>query len=128
MYKMFKEFLARTEKKRIAAHIMACFVDTSMAWCALLHCPISAKIRATVANQMRVCFSAMASQPINALCHSNSIVTLSCTCTECFVCIIFHFLSKEGKSLKDEDKLASLDIKDGGRLYFKDLGKIVIII
>ena len=59
---------------------MACFVDTSMAWCALLHCPISAKIRATVANQMRVCLnSTMASQPTNALCDSNSIVTLSCT-------------------------------------------------
>ena len=42
--------------------------------------------------------------------------------------MIFYFLSKGGKSLKDEDKLASFDIKDGGRLYFKDLGKIVIII
>ena len=39
----------------------------------------------------------------------------------------FYFVSKGGKSVKDEDKLASLDIKDGGRLYFKDLGKIVII-
>ena len=42
--------------------------------------------------------------------------------------LFFYFLSKGGKSLKDEDKLASFDIKDGGRLYFKDLGKIVIII
>ena len=70
----------------------------------------------------------MTSQPINALCDSNSIVTLSFTCAECFVCIIFYILSKGGKSLKDEDKLAAFDIKDGGRLYFKDLGKIVIII
>ncbi|XP_073228103.1 very-long-chain enoyl-CoA reductase-like isoform X1 [Porites lutea] len=31
-------------------------------------------------------------------------------------------LEPRGKSLKDEDKLASFDIKDGGRLYFKDLG------
>lgn len=107
---------------------MACIVHTFKAWHVLLHCPISAKISATVANQMRVFFSTMASQPINALCDSNSIVTLSCTCAECFVCIIFYFLSKGGKSLKDEDKLASFDIKDGGRLYFKDLGKIVIII
>lgn len=74
---------------------MACLVDTFMAWCILLHCPISAKIRATVANQMRVFFSTMASQPINALCDSNSIVTLSCTCAECFVCIIFIFFLKE---------------------------------
>ena len=42
--------------------------------------------------------------------------------------LFFYFLSKGGKSLKDEDKLASFDIKDGGRLYFKDLGKNVIII
>ena len=56
MYKIFKEFLARTEKKKIAAHIMACLVDTFMAWCILLHCPISSKISATVANQMRPFF------------------------------------------------------------------------
>ena len=50
-------------------------------------------------------------------------------CTELMFCLyyFFYFLSKGGKSVKDEDKLASLDIKDGGRLYFKDLGKIVII-
>ena len=85
------------------------------AWRGLLDCPISAKISAT-------------SQPINASCDSNGIVTLSCTCAECFVGIIFYFLSKGGKSLKDDDKLAAFDIKDGGRLYFKDLGKILIFI
>ena len=42
--------------------------------------------------------------------------------------LFVYFLSKGGKSLKDEDKLASFDIKDGGRLYFKDLGKILIFI
>ena len=40
----------------------------------------------------------------------------------------FIFFSEGGKSLKDEDKLASFDIKDRGRLYFKDLGKILIFI
>ena len=93
-----------------------------------MHGPISAKISAIVANQMRVFFSTKASQPINASCDSNGIVTLSCTCTELmFFVLFFYFLSKGGKSLKDEDKLASFDIKDGGRLYFKDLGKILII-
>jgi len=31
-------------------------------------------------------------------------------------------LESRGKSLKDEDKLQSLGVKDGGRLYYKDLG------
>ena len=69
---------------------------------------------------MRAFFSTMAS-------CVTQIVLLHClvhVLNQCFVCIIFYFLSKGGKSLKDEDKLASFDIKDGGRLYFKDLGKI----
>ena len=35
---------------------MACIVHTFKAWRMLLHCPISAKISATSANQMRVFF------------------------------------------------------------------------
>ena len=35
----------------------------------------------------------------------------------------YYFLTKEGKSLKDEDKLESFDVKDGGRLYVKDLAR-----
>ena len=43
-------------KKKIGAHIMECIAHTFKAWRMLLHCPISAKISATVANQMRVFF------------------------------------------------------------------------
>lgn len=31
-------------------------------------------------------------------------------------------LEPRGKALKDDDKLETLEVKDGGRLYFKDLG------
>ena len=38
----------------------------------------------------------------------------------------YSFLSKGGiKSSKDEDKLESFDVKDGGRLYLNDLGRIL---
>ena len=38
----------------------------------------------------------------------------------------YSFLSKGGiKFLKDEDKLESFDVKDGGRLYLTDLGRIL---
>ncbi|CAH3015442.1 unnamed protein product [Porites evermanni] len=40
----------------------------------------------------------------------------------------YSFLSKGGKSLKDEDKLESFDVKDGGRLYVKDLARYDSII
>ena len=36
--------------------------------------------------------------------------------------VLFWLLSKGVKALKDDDTLAKLGIKDGGVLYFKDLG------
>jgi len=76
---------------------MACLMDTLKAWRILLHCPTSAKTSATIANPMRVFFSTMASQPINALCDSNGIVTLSCTRTELmfYLYYLFIFFLKE---------------------------------
>ena len=75
---------------------MAYLVHIFKAWRVLLHGPISAKISAIVANQMRVFFSTMASQPINASCDSHGIVTLSCTWTELmFFVLFFIFFLKE---------------------------------
>ena len=34
--------------------------------------------------------------------------------------LLLSFLSKGEKSLRDEDKLESFNVKDGGRLYLKD--------
>ena len=35
----------------------------------------------------------------------------------------YSFLFKGEKSLKDEDNLESFNVKDGGRLYLKDLAR-----
>ena len=69
------------------------------------------------ANQIR------AIQPLGALFASKSIVTLVFVLQLMFCFYYYSFLSKGGKSLKDEDKLESFDVKDGGRLYVKDLAR-----
>ena len=67
------------------------------------------------ANQIR------AMQPLCASFASKSIVRL--------VRVFFYyysFLSKGGiKSSKDEDKLESFDVEDGGRLYLNDVGRVL---
>ena len=61
------------------------------------------------ANQIR------AIQPLGALFASKSIVTLVFVLQLMFCFYYYSFLSKGGiKSSKDEDKLESFDVKDGG--------------
>ena len=70
------------------------------------------------ANQIR------AIQPLGAMCTSKSIVRLVHVLQLMFCVYYYSFLSKGGiKCLKDEDK--SFDVKDGGRLYLNDLGRIL---
>ena len=72
------------------------------------------------ANQIR------AMQPLCASCASKSIVRLVHVLQLMFCFYYYSFLSKGGiKSSKDEDKLESFDVKDGGRLYLNDLGRIL---
>ena len=72
------------------------------------------------ANQIR------AMQPLCASCASKSIVRLVHVLQLMFCFYYYSFLSKGGiKSSKDEDKLESFDVKDGGRLSLNDLGRFL---
>ena len=47
---------------------------------------------------------------------------IGCNISSCSPISLIRFLPIEAKGVKDEDTLQSLGIKDGGVLYFKDLG------
>ena len=65
-------------------------------------------------------------EPLSASCASKNIVRLVHVFQLLFCFYYYSFLSKGRiKSSKDEDKLESFDVEDGGRLYLNDLGRVL---
>ena len=86
----------------------------------LFHCPINAEIRAAEGQSDQSCSVTLCLVCLKEYCY----FCMSSSINKCFVSIIIlFFLIKGEKSLKDEDELESFNVKDGGRLFLKDLAR-----